>query len=475
MLKRLAILCGLPLVFSTNAFALNLNDLVRGAIQEGMRRAVLSEWRRLPASEIACIDQNLRQQGLSVDAIGSWGIEPSDPRLAQLRASCRNQFVQTPPQFGSTPYVVDGLALGDQVQFGSQAYQRYRCGPSDKFLGFVWCHEEHTTKEKGKEITRSHSILHAQDGTAWYVNSYIEPAFFGHNDIQNEIKRLSSKFSQQPRIIRLPQRAGLPNAVIAIWGKILLEPLNASDVSTVASGGSVDGLSVSFLGDLQRSAKAGVPVYRLSGGAGFLWVATYKQNGQGVLRFLTIDTSKITPSVVVTKNPSGAEPSAGNKTAPTASPTPQGPAGNTAQTALAKIHEISEIIEQKLPSIRSTELHAQGDEVLAKSATANEDMSFEDLNSLVQIGEQFVARLHEIDEFNRVSSIATERLEHIKDEIKTVVTDAPYLKEINKAIEDLQKTQETGSLRSLQTALANLNDVFRRYEPQIRRDQFYSP
>src|SRR5262249_11946758 len=159
-------------VFNTNAFALNLNDLVRGAIQEGIRWAAQSEWRRLPASEIACIDQNLRQQGLSIDAIGNWGIEPSDPRLAQLRTSCRNKMVQPSSQLGpvySSPYVVDGLALGSQIQFASQAYQRYRCGPSDKFPGFVWCHEEHMTKEKGKEITRSHSILHAQDGTAWYV------------------------------------------------------------------------------------------------------------------------------------------------------------------------------------------------------------------------------------------------------------------------------------------------------------------
>ena len=53
---------------------------------------------------------------------------------------------------------------------------------------------------------------------------------------------------------------------------------------------------MSYLGDLQRSAKAGVPVYRLGGGAGFLWAATFKPNGRGVLRFLTIDASKIASS-----------------------------------------------------------------------------------------------------------------------------------------------------------------------------------
>jgi hypothetical protein len=300
MAKRLAFLCVFLLVLGSPSFALNLNALVRGAIQEGVRQAVLSEWRKLPALEIACIDRNLHQQGLSIDAIGSWGIEPSDSRLAQLRAGCRTQIVQNFSQSGSdqsSSYVVDGLALGGQVQFGSQAYQRYQCGPSDKFPGFTWCHEEHTTKERGNEITHSHSILHSQNGTAFYVNSYLEPAYFSRNDIQNEINRLSAKIGQQPRIIQMPQRQGLPNAIMAIWGAIRLEPLGPDEVSVVASGGSRPGLLVSFLGDLQRSAKASVPVYRLSGGAGFLWVATYKPNGQGVLRYLAMDASKIVPEV----------------------------------------------------------------------------------------------------------------------------------------------------------------------------------
>ena len=50
------------------------------------------------------------------------------------------------------------------------------------------------------------------------------------------------------------------------------------------------------------SAKAGVPVYRLAGGAGFLWVATFDQNGRGVLQYLAIDESKIESSRQVTSN-----------------------------------------------------------------------------------------------------------------------------------------------------------------------------
>ena len=151
-------------------------------------------------------------------------------------------------------------------------------------------------------VTRSHSILQSQDGTAYYVNSYFEPAFFDPNDIQNEIDRMSSEFGRQARIIQMPQREGLPNAVMAIWGAIQLEPLRPDEISVVASGGGHPGILVSFLGDLERSAKAGVPVYRLAGGAGFLWAATFDQNGKGVLRYLAIDDSKIEPSRQVASN-----------------------------------------------------------------------------------------------------------------------------------------------------------------------------
>jgi hypothetical protein len=218
-------------------------------------------------------------------------LSPNDPR---------NKLVEIlqPSLVAASPYRVDGLALGNQV--GQQTHQRYQCGPSDEFPGFISCNEEHTTR--GNEVTRSHSILQSQDATAYYVNSYFDPAFFDPNDIQGEINRMSSEFGREARIIQMPQREGLPNAVMAIWGAIQLEPLSSDESLVVASGGGHPGILVSFLGDLERSAKAGVPVYRLTGGAGFLWVATFDQNGRGVLRYLAIDDSKIEPSRQVASN-----------------------------------------------------------------------------------------------------------------------------------------------------------------------------
>ena len=122
--------------------------------------------------------------------------------------------------------------------------------------------------------------------------------FFAPNDVRTEIDRLSAKFGERARELRMPHRDGLPDAVIAMWGKLQLEQLSAADVLTVASGGNYKGLLVGFLGDLERSAKAGVPVYELAGGAGFVWAATFGENGRGGLRFLTIDPSLIATQAV---------------------------------------------------------------------------------------------------------------------------------------------------------------------------------
>ncbi len=322
---RLIFLCVLPLVLSTSAFAQNVNDFVNlfgGMMQQAMRPAAQSEWRRLPPPELSCLDQALREQGASIDALINRGVMPSDPRLAQVRSDCRGQLAQGPEPDGaqSSPYVVDGLALGGQVRFESEAYKQYHCTPSDKFPGFTWCHKEKTEKTKRGEVTSSNSILHSQDGTALYVNRYIEPAFFGPNEVQTEIDRLSAKFSERAREFRMPGREGLPKAIIAVWGKIELEQLDAGDVATVASGGTVKGLLVSYLGDLQRSAKSGVPVYQLAGGAGFLWAATFNQDGRGVLRFLTIDASQIA-SPIVAQNPP-AQPPQAQTPQPVAPPSP---------------------------------------------------------------------------------------------------------------------------------------------------------
>jgi hypothetical protein len=254
----------------------------------------------------------------------------STPVLALLNVNdLRNKLPQA-SLVAASRYAVDGLALGDQVKFESKPYQRYQCSPSEEFPGFLLCNEEHKTpvgdQYPDQQVTRSHSVLQSQEEGVAYVNSYFEPAFFNPNGIQNEIDRMSYKFGEQARTIQMPPREGLPNAVIAVWGAIQLEPLRPEEISVVASGASYLGILVSFLGDLRRSAEAGVPIYRLAGGAGFLWAAAFDQNGKGVLRYLAIDVSKIESRQIASNQLAPAptlSPETGNQT--TANQAPANP------------------------------------------------------------------------------------------------------------------------------------------------------
>src|SRR5262249_28482280 len=110
---------------------------------------------------------------------------------------------------------------------------------------------------------------------------------------------------ESPRITRMPQRAGFPNGMLASWGKVELEPLDNDSIKALAEGRrpTTKGYFIDFIGNFARSAKEGLPVYRLSGGAGFVWVASYGRKGHGTLRFLAVDASAISPQLVATQAP----------------------------------------------------------------------------------------------------------------------------------------------------------------------------
>jgi len=119
----------------------------------------------------------------------------------------------------------------------------------------------------------------------------------------------------------MPHRPGVPNGILASWGKVELEPLDNDDIKALAEGRRPikKGYLIDFIGNFARSAKQGLPVYRLSGGAGFVWVASYGQKGRGTLRFLAVDASAISPQPVATQaptNPTDQQPQGSPSIAP---------------------------------------------------------------------------------------------------------------------------------------------------------------
>jgi hypothetical protein len=136
------------------------------------------------------------------------------------------------------------------------------------------------------------------------VNRTLEPAFFSGAEATEEIDRLSRRHGSPPRIIPMPQRSGVPYGMIASWGNVVLEPLDASSVSELAAARDVHrGFLIDHIANFQRSAQLGLPIYRLRGRAGYVWAASYDQSGRGTLRFLTIDASLLPEPVALTPPP----------------------------------------------------------------------------------------------------------------------------------------------------------------------------
>jgi len=265
--------------------------------------------------------------------------------LALLSAGGSLALAQAPGDAGRTPagpqdpvYAVGGLTLGARVPFDGPAYREYKCGPSDQFDGFTWCQRARQDKERRGAFTANYSILHARDGRIAYLNRVQAPAFFGPDEAEQDIQRYSRQLGEQPRTITMPRRQEFSHGILAAWGKVALEPLDRESLQRLTEGRrpTTKGYLIDFIGDFARSAKEGLPIYRLSGGAGFVWVASYDQKGRGTLRFSAVDASAISPPQAVATpaptNPIDARP----EDTPSIAPSPALGADTAGQQRLAE-------------------------------------------------------------------------------------------------------------------------------------------
>ncbi|MGT2481210.1 hypothetical protein ACU4GR_25770 [Methylobacterium oryzae CBMB20] len=133
-------------------------------------------------------------------------------------------------------------------------------------------------------------------------------------------------------MLTLTPSADLPGAVIATWGKVLLVPLDPVSLQVLGAGGGLKaGLLIDYLGDFRRSARLGQPVYRITGGPGYIWAASYASDGRGTLRLTAADLSGLGPVVP----PADASTAWAGAPAATARPAPlaAGPANDIARDA----------------------------------------------------------------------------------------------------------------------------------------------
>ena len=204
-------------------------------------------------------------------------------------------------------YSVDGLALGERVQPNNAGYREYKCGPSHQFDGFRWCQKARQQKEPRRSFKVTYSLLHTRDGTVVYVNRYEAPAFFGPNEADEDIQRYSRRLGELARITKMQHRPGIPDGILATWGNVELKPLDSESISAFRKGSTKGGTTrgstkkgyfVDFIGNFARSVKEGLPIYRISGGAGLIWIASFDQKGRGTLRLAAVDASALYPEML---------------------------------------------------------------------------------------------------------------------------------------------------------------------------------
>ena len=293
--------------------------LINTAIVDAARR----DWQTRPFSDYNC----LARHGVSANQLANLGIGPEDPRARQILSECafaapaapvpvapqpaegataaplqttQRRPAQLPapssPNYAAPPnpnYVVNGLALGAPLGPPADAAAGYACHASDDYPGFAWCQSHHAESRKFGPETTWMSVFRSQTNAAVEITQAVDPAFFRQGDADREIQRLSRDFGQQARVIAADLPSG-GHAVIAAWGAVTLTPLDSATMDALRSGAPVhSGLLVGALGDLRASARLGLPVYRLGGGAGFIWSANYNSSGKGVLRITAVDPSAL--------------------------------------------------------------------------------------------------------------------------------------------------------------------------------------
>ena len=220
-------------------------------------------------------------------------------------------------------YSVAGLQLGRSVGVGSADYQEYNCSPTKQFPGFTGCQRQTAERSRRRRILESTSFLHAVDGSAVYISQNLDPVSMNENDARDEISRLSEALGKAT-LLPIQDAKGAPTGLIASWGAVLLQPLDPGRVAELAAGTDAQpDFLFDTVGSLQKSAQLGLPIYRLGGGAGYVWSANWNRRGRASLRMVAIDASRLPGAAVDAKplvDPAATSPASTTSTVVTASP-----------------------------------------------------------------------------------------------------------------------------------------------------------
>ena len=193
-------------------------------------------------------------------------------------------------------YSVSGFALEQRIPLNSPNYRSYSCGDSQDFDDYTFCRRTEQRRTSLGTGALSSELLHAKDGTAIYLMENLAPVLLDQSSVEKEISALSREIGQQPRKVDWSRPgSGQPTSVIAVWGRTDLHPvkIDASARDQIKTDSDVgSGLMVDTIGNLVLSAKSGLPVYKIAGGAGYVYSASFDANGRGHRHYVAVDISR---------------------------------------------------------------------------------------------------------------------------------------------------------------------------------------
>ena len=242
-----------------------------------------------------------------------------------LYGSATAVLAQTAYDPARTRYAVEGLALGARLSAERAAYREYRCSRSAQFELFSLCQKVRNDRERRGSYRVFESMLLSQKGDVSYISRYQEPAFFDPAEADGSIERYSREIGEAPRVMRVAERFAHVDGILALWGSATLEPLDQETLKLLEEGKSPKyALLIHLIGNLARSAKEGLPIYRVGGRAGLIWVAGFDQGGRGTLRFAAVDASELASAA---EGLAVSPARAAQQPAPAAAPPPPPPYG----------------------------------------------------------------------------------------------------------------------------------------------------
>jgi hypothetical protein len=306
-----------------------VSGIINSAIADSARR----EWQSRPVSDYNCLGSH----NLSADQLVANGIGPNDPRIRPLLYQCAHARKTPPeriePQTLATSlavggphnpnFVVDGLALGGVVYPGSAVYKDYTCEPSHDFAGFTWCARYRERSGKIGPYASRVAILHSAGNRVVFITQSIAPAFFAPGDVDREIARISKGFGQAATILTADAKPDFSHAILATWGTVTLTPLDEAAMDALHRGEVIHrGLIAEFIGDADKSARIGLPVYSIGGGPGYIWGASFDDAGKGSLRISAVDASALGSTQPAPAVEAPSPPTVSSSTPPTRSAPP---------------------------------------------------------------------------------------------------------------------------------------------------------